>query len=52
MRTGRPQAMLIMSSDEHTRLLAITRLHTLPAALALRAKIVPHPCPNWIWLSS
>jgi putative transposase len=40
MRTGRPKAMLIMSSDERTDLLAITRSRTLPSALALRAKIV------------
>jgi putative transposase len=32
--------MLIMTSDERTDLLAITRSRTLPLALALRAKIV------------
>jgi putative transposase len=40
MRTGRPKAMLIMSSDKRADLLAITRSRTLPSALALRAKIV------------
>ena len=40
MRTGRPKAVLTMSSDEHAHLLAITRSRSLPAALTLRAKIV------------
>ena len=40
MRTGRPKAMLTISSDERTHLLAITRSRSLPAALTLRAKIV------------
>jgi putative transposase len=40
MRTGRPKAMLTMSNDERTHLLAITRSRSLPAALTLRAKIV------------
>src|SRR5260370_25048089 len=40
MRTGRPKAVLTMSSDERTHLLAITRSRSLPAALTLRAKIV------------
>jgi hypothetical protein len=40
MRTGRPKAVLTMSSEERARLLAITRSRSLPAALTLRAKIV------------
>ena len=32
MRTGRPKAILPLSSDERTRLLAITRSRSLPAA--------------------
>lgn len=40
MRTGRPKAMLTMSSDERAHLSAITRSRSLPAALTLRAKIV------------
>src|SRR5690348_10394900 len=40
MRTGRPKAALTMSSEERTQLSTITRSRTLPAALALRAKIV------------
>src|SRR5499427_8594423 len=40
MRTGRPKAMLTISSDERTQLTAITRSRSLPAALTLRAKIV------------
>ncbi|TYO66823.1 IS630 family transposase [Bradyrhizobium hipponense] len=40
MRTGRPKAMLTISSDEHAELTAITRSRSLPAALTLRAKIV------------
>src|ERR1700736_5395415 len=40
MRTGRPKALLTMSSDECAHLLAITRSRSLPAALTLRAKIV------------
>ena len=40
MRTGRPKAMLTISSDERTHLSAITRSRSLPAALTLRAKIV------------
>ena len=40
MRTGRPKALLTMSSDERAHLLAITRSRSLPAALTLRAKIV------------
>ena len=40
MRTGRPKAILTMSSDERTHLLALTRSRSLPAALTLRAKIV------------
>ena len=40
MRTGRPKALLTMSSDERAQLLAITRSRSLPAALTLRAKIV------------
>jgi hypothetical protein len=40
MRTGRPKAILTLSSDERTRLLAITRSRSPPAALTLRAKIV------------
>jgi putative transposase len=40
MRTGRPKALLTMSSDERSHLLAITRSRSLPAALTLRAKIV------------
>src|SRR6202795_2682678 len=40
MRTGRPKAVLTMSSDERAHLLAITRSRSLPAALTLRAKIV------------
>ncbi|VIO69853.1 hypothetical protein CI41S_21000 [Bradyrhizobium ivorense] len=39
MRTGRPKAMLTISSDERTQLTAITRSRSLPAALTLRAKI-------------
>ena len=38
MRTGRPKAVLRISSDERAHLVAITR--SLPAALTLRAKIV------------
>jgi putative transposase len=40
MRTGRPKATLTMSDDERTHLLGMTRSRSLPAALALRAKIV------------
>jgi transposase len=40
MRTGRPKAILTISSDERAHLLAITRSRSLPAALTLRAKIV------------
>ena len=40
MRTGRPKAILTMSSDERTHLSAITRSRSLPATLTLRAKIV------------
>ena len=40
MRSGRPKAILTMSSDERTHLSAITRSRSLPAALTLRAKIV------------
>jgi putative transposase len=40
MRTGRPKALLTISSDERAHLLAITRSRSLPAALTLRAKIV------------
>jgi putative transposase len=40
MRTGRPQAVLAISSDERRHLLVITRSRSLPAALTLRAKIV------------
>ena len=40
MRTGRPKALLTVSSDERAHLLAITRSHSLPAALTLRASIV------------
>src|SRR3981189_1424457 len=40
MRTGRPKAILTMSSGERTHLLAITRSRSLSAALTLRAKIV------------
>src|SRR5258705_98987 len=40
MRTGRPKALLTMSSDERAHLLAITRSRSLPAALTLRANIV------------
>jgi hypothetical protein len=40
MRTGRPKAVLTMSSEERAHLLAITRSRSLPAALTLRAKIV------------
>ena len=40
MPTGRPKAMLTISSDERTQLVAITRSRSLPAALTSRAKIV------------
>ena len=40
MRTGRPKAVLTVSSDERAHLLAVTRSRSLPAALTLRAKIV------------
>ena len=40
MRTGRPKAVLSISSDERAHLVAITRSRSLPAALTLRAKIV------------
>src|SRR5262249_20370486 len=40
MRTGRPKATLIISSDERIQLMAIKRARSLPAALTLRAKIV------------
>jgi transposase-like protein len=40
MRTGRPKALLTMSSDERAHLLAITHSRSLPAALTLQAKIV------------
>jgi putative transposase len=40
VRTGRPKALLTISSDERAQLVAITRSRSLPAALALRAKIV------------
>jgi putative transposase len=40
MRTGRPKAMLTISSEERADVLAITRSRSLPAALTLRAKIV------------
>lgn len=40
MRTGRPKALLTMSSDEPAHLLAITRSRSLPSAMTLRAKIV------------
>ena len=40
MRTGRPKAVLTLSTDERAHLLAITRSRSLPAALSLRAKIV------------
>jgi putative transposase len=39
MRTGRPKALLTMSSDKRAQL-AITRSRSLPAAFTLRAKIV------------
>jgi len=40
MRTGRPKAILTISSEERAHLLAVTRSRSLPAALTLRAKIV------------
>ncbi|HKA46392.1 MAG TPA: hypothetical protein VKF40_30645 [Burkholderiales bacterium] len=40
MRTGRPKATLMISSDERMQFMAITRSRSLPAALTLRAKIV------------
>src|SRR6266481_1974298 len=40
MRTGRPKALLTMSSDERAHLVAVTRSRSLPAALTLRAKII------------
>src|SRR5258705_13950640 len=40
MRTGRPKALLTMSSEERAHLVAVTRSRSLPAALTLRAKIV------------
>jgi putative transposase len=39
MRTGRPKATLI-SSDERTDLLALTRSRSLPTALTLRGAIL------------
>jgi putative transposase len=42
MRTGRPKALLTMSSDERAHLLAITRSRSLPAAV---------PVGNLIWLA-
>lgn len=38
MRTGRPKALLTVSSDERAHLLAITCSHWLPAALTLGGK--------------
>lgn len=40
MCTGRPKAMLTISSDERAQLAAITRSRSLPAAPTVRAKIV------------
>jgi putative transposase len=40
VRSGRPKALLTISSDERAQLVAITRSRSLPAALALRANIV------------
>src|SRR5258706_11801053 len=40
MRTGRPKALLTMSSEERAHLVAVTRSRSLPAALTLRSKIV------------
>ena len=40
MRTGRPKAVLTVSSEERAHLLAIARSRSLPAALTLRARIV------------
>ena len=40
MRTGRPKAELVISADERAQLAAMARSRSLPAALALRARIV------------
>jgi putative transposase len=40
MRTGRPKAELTISADERAELGAMARSRSLPAALALRARIV------------
>jgi putative transposase len=49
MRTGRPKALLTMSSDERAHLLAITRSRSLPVALTLRAKIVLASSATPLW---
>lgn len=42
MRTGRPKAPLVMTTEEAAQLHAIVRSRSLPAALVLRAKMVLH----------
>jgi hypothetical protein len=40
MRTGRPKADLVLSSEERAQLLSFVRSRSLPAALSNRARIV------------
>ncbi len=40
MRTGRPKAQLEFSAPERSQLEAFVRSRSLPAALALRARII------------
>ena len=48
MRTGRPKAVLALSSDERAHLLVITRSRSLPAALTLLGDrgLAPAPLPH------
>ena len=40
MRTGRPKADLVLSSEERVQLQAFARSRSLPAALSNRARII------------
>ena len=40
MRTGRPKAELVITSEEREQLMSLARSRSLPASLVLRAKIV------------
>jgi putative transposase len=46
MRTGRPKAVLTMSSGERAHLLAITRSRSLPAALGAKIVLACEREPN------